>query len=635
MILQALHQYYQQMRAAGSDIAPPGMEWKEIPFVIDLTPEGEVIQLADTRDKEHKKGCKYLVSKSATRSGTNAYQVAQVMWDHPGYVLGISKDGSEKEAKVAPLQNQYFVEKVRALLERYPTSPHILAVAKFYQEGHALKLSQDETQMKVIQSLTGANLSFRVPELSPALVASTKEVEAYMTEPKSSDTETSVSHTGVCLVTGLNAPLARLHPSVKLLGAQATASLISFQKASGFDSYGKEQGFNAPISTQAAEAIATALNDLLTKDRYTNYRVGENTFVFWSNLPNEDLLRSYRLATFSGNPNLAEKTEDEETPQESVEATPKRGAKSKRARKPVPIDPSSESYQVLQTLKAACGQRGGRVRDGEGRFYILGLAPNAGRISIKLWAEGSISEIVGHTLQHQHDMNIISREGNLNPECPPLRSVYQIINSVSSSDKSDKWSANLIQSIVESIIGGKPYPHSLQQACLERLKRNKPVTELRAAILKAYINRKKQQEYITMALDPNQTDKAYLAGRLFALLENIQQHALGTTNTTIRDAYYSAASTTPQTIFKLLNTLSQAHFSKLRKTKTGLAVIRDRQIAEIYDKIPGGASGFPVRFSLDDQSIFAAGYYHQRTELWRKKEVEEVEVENSSEDHSE
>lgn len=628
MILQALHQYYQQMRAAGSDIAPPGMEWKEIPFVVDLTPEGEVIQLADTRDQEHKKGCKYLVSKSTKRSGTNAYKVAQVMWDHPGYVLGISKDGSEKEAKVAPLQNQYFVEKVHALLERYPTSLHILAVAKFYQEGHALKLSQDEAQMKVIQSLTGANISFRVPELSPSLVASTEEVEAYMNG-------TNSSKTGVCLVTGRNALIARLHPVVKLVGAKATASLISFQEASGFDSYGKEQGFNAPISTKAAEAIATALNDLLIKDRQTNYRVGETTFVFWSNLPNEDLLRSYRLATFSGTPNLAEETEEEEAPQESVEATPKRGAKSKRTRKPVPIDPSSESYQVLQTLKAACGQKGGRVRDGEGRFYILGLAPNTGRISIKLWAEGSISEIVGHTLQHQHDMNIISREGNLNPECPPLRSVYQIVNSVSSSDKSDKWSANLIQSIVESIIGGKPYPHSLQQACLGRLKRNKPVTELRAAILKAYINRKKQQEYITMALDPNQTDKAYLAGRLFALLENIQRHALGKTNTTIRDAYYSAASTTPRTIFKILNTLSQAHLSKLRKTKTNLAKRREDELEEICGKIPGGVSRFPVRFSLDDQSVFALGYYHQRAELWRKKEKDEEEVEDSSEDFSE
>lgn len=627
MILQALYQYYQQMHAVGADIAPPGMEKKAIPFIIELTPDGEVIQVSETMDSENKKGKTFLVSQSATRSGKNAFQVAQVMWDHLGYVLGVSKDGTEKEEQVAPMQNESFIKKVDELRELYPENPHITAVARFYQNGHALRLIEDETIIKDIQKTTGANISFRVRDLEDdRLVASIEDVQSYMNRAaESKDTENS--NTSVCLVTGEKSTIARLHPSVKLAGAQATASLINFQKSSGFDSYGKEQGFNAPVSVHAAESIATALNNLLAKDKNTNYRVGDTAFVFWSNLADEELLSSYRAATFSGLSNPSEEEENPDSENSEEEKTKKSRRKSKKTL-PLPIAPNAESHKVLETLKAACGYKGGKVHEDNGRFYILGLAPNAARISIKLWAEGSIPEIVGNTLQHQYDMNIISEKGNVDAETPPLRSIYQIVKTVSSSDKSDKWSSNLIQSIVESIVENKPYPQSLQQACLERIRRGNRITELRAAILKAYINRKKQQEYITMSLDPNQTNKAYLAGRLFALFESIQQCALGgNLNRTIRDAYYGTASTTPRTIFGRLDALSKVHLSKLRKEKPGLAILKEKQLEEIYNLIPGGAPEMPTHFSLDDQSIFAVGYYHQRVEAWRKKEETEDHLE--------
>ncbi|WP_455088062.1 type I-C CRISPR-associated protein Cas8c/Csd1 [Porphyromonas endodontalis] len=627
MILQALYQYYQQMHAVGADIAPPGMEKKAIPFIIELTPEGEVIQVSETMDSENKKGKTFLVSRSATRSGKNAFQVAQVMWDHLGYVLGVSKDGTEKEEQVAPMQNESFIKKVDELRELYPENPHIAAVARFYQDGHALRLIEDETIIKDIQKTTGANISFRVRDLGDdRLVASIEDVQSYMNRAAESK-DTDNSNTSICLVTGEKSTIARLHPSVKLAGAQATASLINFQKSSGFDSYGKEQGFNAPISVPAAESIATALNNLLAKDKNTNYRVGDTAFVFWSNLADEELLSSYRTATFSGLSNPSEEEENPDSENSEEEKTKKSRRKSKKTL-PLPIAPNAESHKVLETLKAACGYKGGKVHEDNGRFYILGLAPNAARISIKLWAEGSISEIVGNTLQHQHDMNIISEKGNVDAETPTLRSIYQIVKTVSASDKSDKWSSNLIQSIVESIVENKPYPQSLQQACLERIRRGNRITELRAAILKAYINRKKQQEYITMSLDPNQTNKAYLAGRLFALFESIQQCALGgNLNRTIRDAYYGTASTTPRTIFGRLDALSKVHLSKLRKEKPGLAILKEKQLEEIYNLIPGGAPEMPTHFSLDDQSIFAVGYYHQRVEAWRKKEETEDHLE--------
>lgn len=615
MILQALYQYYQQMYAAGADIAPPGMEKKAIPFIIELTPEGEVIQVSETMDPENKKGKTYLVPQS---SGDRTSRIVpNIMWDRPDYVLGIPIDDTGKESG----RNMSFIDKVYELRELYPENPHIAAVARFYQDGHALRLTEDENQIKKIQKTTGANISFRVQDLEDKqLVASTQDVQSYTNRAIESD-----SNVGICLVTGQKSMIIRTHPKVKL-GVKG-APLISFQESSGFDSYGKEKGFNAPISVPAAGAIATALNDLLTKGKNTNYRVGDTAFVFWSNLANEELLSSYRTATFNG---IFSSTEDGEENLDLENSEEGKSKKSRRKKKnaPSPITQDRESYRVLQTLKAACGYKGGKLHEDIGRFYILGLAPNSTRISIKLWAEGSISEIVGNTLQHQYDMNIISEMGNVDAETPPLRSIYQIVKTVSSSDKSDKWSSNLIQSIVESIVENKPYPQSLQQACLERIRRGNRITELRAAILKAYINRKKQQEYITMSLDPNQTNKAYLAGRLFALFESIQQCALGgNLNRTIRDAYYGTASTTPRTIFGRLDALSKVHLSKLRKEKPGLAILKEKQLEEIYNLIPGGTPEMPTHFSLDDQSIFAVGYYHQRVEAWRKKEETEDHLE--------
>lgn len=619
MILQALYQYYQQMRAAGSKIAPPGMEWKAIPFIINISPEGNFLHLEDTRSKETKNGAEYLVPRFQARSGSKSYETAQMLWDHMGYVLGIAKDSStnqEGEESVEEKQNLAFVAKVKDLRERFPNNRLIAAVASFYDRAQHKPIIQDEELISLLRSKVGANISFRVPDLESTIVAAHRDLELYMMElTASSDPETGSGGCAVCLVTGQHAPIVRLHPKIKLAGAQATASLINFQKNCGFDSYGKEQGLNAPVSTLAAEGIATAVNSLLSKDAETNYRIGDTTFVFWSSATDAELLSCYRTATFSGLQTLSE--EEEEQP--IAEITPSKN-KRKSAKKTTTVDPTTNSYQVLETLQAACGTRGGRIRSGEDRFYILGLSPNAARISIKLWAEGTIAEIVGNTLRHQYDLNIISREGNLNEQTPPIRSIYAIVRTVSSSNKSDKWASNLIQSIVESIVTGTPYPHTLQQACLERIRHDQPISELRAAILKAYINRKHKQEVLSMALDDKQTNMAYLAGRLFALLENIQRCALGSgVNRTIRDSFYSSASTTPGAVFGRLINLAQAHLSKLRRDKPGLAINREKQLDNIYELLPGETPKFPPHFSLDEQSIFAVGYYHQRVELWKKR----------------
>lgn len=605
MILQALYQYCEQMRATigTEEIAPPGMEWKKISFIIRIDRRGTFIDL-ETRD------ARFLVPKDNARTSKVE---AQLLWDHCGYVLGLPRErGNEKDETNCPKQFEAFKEKVYSL----PDIDEFKAVKQFYEREEYLNVREHPLIGKIFES-KGGRISFIIDGHDSNSIVATAQATREYVHPKNRANGLERG-TAVCLVTGeRNQQIALTHEKITI--GRDNAPLLGCQKDSGFDSYGKEQGMNAPISFVASDAIGSALKYLLGKDKESNYCLGATTFVFWSSTCDSELLKAYKTATFEGDKNSQKEEEEEEAP-----PSPKTSGKRGKQKKTSPSTPSDNSYKVLQAFKATKGEKGARIRAiDHDRFYILGLAPNSGRISIKLWLEGNLSEIIDNTLRHLNDMNIISSKGNLNSEVPPMRSLYQIVLTVSSTDKPDKWSANLIQSIVESIVAKRPYPQTLQQACLDRLRHAQPITELRAAILKAYINRKHQKEILSMALDPTQTNKAYLAGRLFALLENIQRCALGDIKRTIRDSYYGAASTTPRTVFGRLDALSKAHLSKLRKEHPGRALYRERLLGEIYGLFPGSAPEFPTHFTLDDQSIFAVGYYHQRVDLWTKRSTKE------------
>ena len=196
-----------------------------------------------------------------------------------------------------------------------------------------------------------------------------------------------------------------------------------------------------------------------------------------------------------------------------------------------------------------------------------------------------------------------------------------------------------MQELLESIIKGLPYPPALQMACLERIHHDHtskyPVTELRAALLKAYINRKHRKnpqiKQLTMALDKSNSNPAYLAGRLFALLERIQEKAIPGVKANITDRYFRTASATPGIIFGRLLQLSAFHLSKIKKEHGGLGFYFDRQIQEVLELLPGGQATFDKFFSPDQQSIFAVGYYHQKAYRDQKAEAEANEEEQETE----
>ena len=640
MILKALYDYYQAMAELGK-VAPSGMEWKAIPFIIVIDEDGTFRRVIDTRDKEHKQGREYLVAKAKGRSGSKSYAISQILWDHSGYVLGIPTDDSEEKQVMAPKQHDVFKQELAKFRELFPENKGFKAIELFYEkyeekkEGEPSDLFVEEVKdlsniipedvLQEIKKKVGANISFRLSTESDPnkLISSHEDIQSYQAGGSKEEGEDK----GRCLVTGELGTIARLHGGISLFGAQANATLISFQKSSGYDSYGKEQGLNAPISQPASDAIISGLNMLLEKDKNTNYRIGETTFVFWNTLQDDELLKNYQEATFTGLPSDSDFDEEEEATSTS---------KKKVAKK----NPEQETKAVIQALRSALGGKNANIdRDHSDRFYILALAPNAKRVSVKLWMEGTVSEIVGNTLAHLDDMNIVRFDGLLDEDTPPLRPVYRIMKAIYTATDSTKWPRQVVQELLESIIKGLPYAPALQMACLERIHHDHtskyPVTELRAALLKAYINRKHRKnpqiKQLTMALDKSNSNPAYLAGRLFALLERIQEKAIPGVKANITDRYFRTASSTPGIIFGRLLQLSAFHLSKIKKEHGGLGFYFDRQIQEVLELLPGGQATFDKFFTPDQQSIFAVGYYHQKAYRDQKAESAAIEEEQETE----
>ena len=641
MILKALYDYYQAMAELGK-VAPSGMEWKAIPFIIVIDEDGTFRRAIDTRDKEHKLGQEYLVAKAKGRSGSKSYAISQILWDHSGYVLGMPTDDSEEKLVMAPKQHEAFKQELTKLRELFPENKGFEAIELFYEkyegqkEGELSDLFEVEVKdlsniipediLLEIKKKVGANISFQLSTESDPnqLISSHRDIRSYL----AGSTEEEGEEMGRCLVTGEKGTIARLHGGISLFGAQANATLISFQKFSGYDSYGKEQGLNATISQPASDAIISGLNMLLEKDKNTNYRIGETTFVFWNTLQDDELLKNYQEATFTGLPSDSDFDEEEE----ATSTSKKKVAKKK--------NPEQETKVVVQALRSALGGKNANIdRDHSDRFYILALAPNAKRVSVKLWMEGTISEIIDNTLAHLDDMNIVRFNGLLDEDTPPLRPVYRIMKAIYTATDSTKWPRQVVQELLESIIKGLPYAPALQMACLERIHHDHtskyPVTELRAALLKAYINRKHRKnpqiKQLTMALDKSNSNPAYLAGRLFALLERIQEKAIPGVKANITDRYFRTASATPGIIFGRLLQLSAFHLSKIKKEHGGLGFFFDRQIQEVLELLPGEQASFDKFFTPDQQSIFAVGYYHQKAYRDQKAESAAIEEEQETE----
>lgn len=387
---------------------------------------------------------------------------------------------------------------------------------------------------------------------------------------------------GIDLVGGERGPVALLHPAIKgIAGANTTgANIVSFNFRAA-TSFGKEQGRNAPVGVRSAFEYTTALNTLLAKDSKQKMMVGDATVVFWAE--RDDPFET-ELANFFAEPSK----DDPDRLSDSVRAlfhSPKTGA----------FAPD---------------------RDGT-RFYVLGLSPNAARIAIRFWYVGTVAEMAGRFREYFEDLLIV--HGAKDRE---HLSLWRLLVSTAALGKSENIAPNLAGNFMRSILEGLPFPETMLQAVLTRIKAEHEVSYPRAKLIKGCLNRKwrfnnsNNERMLTVSLDTQNTNAGYRLGRLFSVLEKIQEAANPELNATIKDRFYASASTTPATAFANLMRLAVHHLSKLAKEKPGYKVNLEKAMQEILD----GIDGFPPHLALDDQGQFAIGYYHQRQSFFTKKD---------------
>lgn len=586
MILHALAELYER-RSRDPDPArrlpKPGWEGKAIPFVVELRRDGTAVQLRDTRRQEGKKqvGTSFLVPQSVKKTSGVA---ANLLWDSAEYALGVS--AKTDNARLAE-QAAAFRERVEALQSLTESDAGLNALLAFLRTPDLAPLQRDPHWAELIE--TNALVSFELQGDVGPLICERPPVATAV------DTLLASQRAGElapCLIVqGQQLPVARLHTSIKgVWGAQSSgANVVSFN-LDAFNSYGKTQGLNAPISEQAAFAYTTALNDLLKPNSRNRVQVGDASTVFWADRPHE-FDSEYTLADLLGEPKPD---------------NPDRGRDAVRA-----------LYRAVQS-----GQR--PAAEGSTCFFILGLSPNAARISVRFWLPGvPFTKLAPRLLKHFEDIRIARRFDN-EPETPSL---FRLLTSCAVQGKADNIPPRLAGEWMRAILEDHPLPAGLLNAAVQRCKAEQDVTYLRACVLKAWLNRQARTTSNTIrpahtfkeALDMDNPAPAYRLGRLFATLERIQEQAQPGINATIRDRYYGAASTTPVAVFTTLLRLKNAHLKKLSDGFTGYF---EKLIGEILAPLDP-ENGFPRQLSLPEQGQFALGYYHQRQAFFAKKTAPE------------
>lgn len=597
MILSALNDYYQRLLDDDPEnISPPGYSREKISYAIVLADDGTPVDVLDIRDNSGKKPAPRSLSVPQPEKRTVGIK-SNFLWDKTSYVLGVSASSKRSEQEHAAFKELHS----QALAnEQDPGLRALLAFLDVWQPG---KFQELPVFARHGDAMLDANVVFRLGHEQRYLHERPPARAAWARLSSGSATG---SQQGICLVTGEWAPLARLHPAIKgVMGAQSSgASIVSFNLES-FTSYGKLQGENAPISERVAFAYTTVLNHLLRRDSRQQLRIGDATVVFWAQAP--------------------EKKEAEEA--EALLASF--------------FDPNDDDARAIKQLHDALEQvrQGLPLRDLQGhledgtRIFVLGLAPNASRLSIRFWETETLAVFARRLAWHYDDLQLEPSPWRTPP--PVWRLLLATAPSRDGKSKSEDVPPQLAGELARAILSGGRYPRSLLTTIIMRLRADGEITGARVALCKAILTRearlgdKDTDEGVPpVSLDSTNTDPGYLLGRLFSTLENVQRAALGKQiNATIRDRYYGAASATPACVFPVLLRSAQHHLSRLRKDKPGFAVNLEREIGEIVNQL---GSTFPKSLRIEAQGHFAIGYYHQTQSRFARADTADIDSEGET-----
>lgn len=588
MILAALNDYYRRLAAAGGDDAPPayGFTMQKVSGAIHLDRDGRFLGLLPLDIKDAKGKSRPRPMLVPQPPGRTSGVEAAFLCDNGGYLLGCDLKG---KADRALRQYEAAAALHRNLLAGLD-DPWARAVLKHFETWDPAAADLGDSE-----ALLAGWLVFLVED---AFVHDRTSVrDAWLGHVSGSGSTVR----GQCLVTGEgDLPIARTHPAVKGAGGQSSGTLLVSFNFPAAEHYGKEQSFNAPVGEAAAFGYAAALNRLLGSDRKRT--IGDMTVVMWAEAAcaAEDLMM--RLFDPVG------LTPDDDAPPEDISrALTVRDA----------LDRITQGFMPL-----------GFEGDSQTRFFVLGLSPNAARLSVRLWQVSTLSELVDNVRSHQRDLALVT-DG---PNRAPWPALWTLVNETRAKDQDGRARGRadtdkrfkLHGDLLRAAITGGPYPAALLPELLARFRADGHLTHPRVALLKAVVQRARrfdslEPEELPMALDDTRTDTGYLLGRLFAALERLQMAAQGADlNRTIRDSHLGAASATPRSAFNHLLGLSEAHRRKGRRENPGGVVVADKVIARVMDVL----RDIPPVLGQEDQALFFLGYYQQRRAFFTAKRGE-------------
>lgn len=595
MILQELYAYYQRMSdGEGAPLPPRYWSKEKVGWVFEIDTQGSLCDVYPLRSGSSEKMNPFKIMTVPEHDTRTSSVKPFFLCDKASYLLGLdSKRGFEMFEKSRKLH--------RAVLGNC-SDAGAKAVVAFFEKDNASGVLVANHRESLVGD--GGFIVFRLLGDSENLFLHDRPAVAKVWSEYRESSDESVY--GQCLVTGERAKLARLFPQVTgFPDAQPSgASLVSFNQNS-FESYGKAKGENSPISEEAAFGAGTALRYLL-KDPKHRFRLGDTTVIFWADQPAEDE-DTYAAALLEPD-GFAAMQKSLESDLEKDEA-------------------SFENQQLIQRIGSAVFElRKGKSAQGfkvETKYYILGLAPNAARLSIRFFEICTLGELEERVGQYLRDIEMIGVRSH---------SLRGYLNQTASLGKADSVPSTLICSTMTAMLTGRVFPQALYTSLLSRMRCDHASNNvwdmgMRAAMMKACLVRRARimnngkEEGLDVSLNKENTDSGYVLGRLFAVLEKTQQDALGGINTTICDRYIGAASTTPARIFPQLMRSSQNHMGSLRKKNVPAYINLDRRYQEVTSLLDGVVS-FPKTLNNEEQGCFFIGYYQQKYALWHSEAKE-------------
>lgn len=583
MILKELSDLYRRLEQDPEyQIAPRGFSLQKITFKVVLQADGRLFAIQDARQPRRKALVPVQIKVPGNAKSSGSGLNPCFLWDNTMYMLGFTPDKSEdKKRKRAPKCFQAF-RRYHLELKDFIDSPRYRAVCTFLESWNPERAGDHAILAEVS---TGFGV-FQIQGES-AYVHEDPAVLSWWNRRDSEDAPEAI-----CLIDGIRRPIARIHDKIKgVKGGQPSGGTIVGFNDDAYVSYGAKQSYNAPVGRDAAFRYVTALNALLDGPMSGRHRfvLGDTTVAFW--------------------------TERSTEVEQVLVAILGEGSRALAAEGPFDEGLLARIAAYLKKLRrGADGDMGLGSEEAATGYTLLGLAPNAGRISIRFHLRGTLGQLLENQRAHFRDIGLQSTDRvEVDPdEFPPVRRLLdEICPLVNGKPDRDRMPPIHIGPLMRAIIENTRYPEGFYQAILGRIRADRKVRRIRAAIIKGYLIRNRGKE-VSMSLDVQNTDVAYRLGRLFATLEKTQSDALGSElNATIRDRFYGSASAAPRTAFPRLMRTYQHHLAKL---PPGLRINREILVQQIMDAV----TGFPPRFDLTEQGMFALGYYHQKSSFYRK-----------------